>query len=65
MDNTEVSKYFAYRHINGRIMVRRFTFQDSLEDAYDSDFVDQILEPYEAKNRLDAEQIAVERLRKV
>lgn len=62
MDDEEVVKFWAYRHVNGKISVKRFTDQDAVEDAYDSNFVDSVLDPYPAKNRLEAEQIAVSRL---
>jgi hypothetical protein len=62
-----MTKWFAYRHINGNIKVKRYdpTFgKAALNDAEESDFVDYVLQPYDAENRADAERIAVEELQK-
>ena len=65
MDNEdEVRKWWAYRHIYGGIKVKLFTGQDAIEDAYDSNFVDEVLDPYPAKDRNEAESIALARLSK-
>ena len=64
-DNGEAELMFwAYRHVNGNIQVKRFTSQDAVNDAYDSDFVDDVLDPYRATDRMDAESIAKQRLSK-
>lgn len=57
-------QWWAYRHINGGIHVKSFTLQDDLESAYDSDFVDEVLDPYPAENRAKAEEVAIARLKK-
>ena len=53
-------KYWAYKHINGSIHVRGYrddlpNARVSIDDAYDSSFVDHVLEPYEAEDRPAAE----------
>ena len=60
-------KYWAYKHINGSIKVKSFWPNSkgndpAIEDAYDSDFVSRVLDPYPAKDRAEAEAIAVKRL---
>jgi len=59
-------KYWAYRHISGHIKVKRYLEdgmgREAVDDALDSDFVDEVFGPYEAINRVQAEQIAKERL---
>jgi hypothetical protein len=54
--------YWAYRHINGTIKVEQFIDADSLDAAYESDFVDEILDPFKAESHKQAEQIAREEL---
>lgn len=60
-------KYWAYRHTNGSIHVKSYRddlpyAKASIDDAYESDFVDDVLDPFEAKDRAEAEQIAKQRL---
>ena len=57
-EENELKRFWAYRHIDGHIHVRRFFDLADVEDAYDSDFVDDVLEPFQAKNRAEAEGIA-------
>lgn len=59
---SEVAKFWAYRHVNGGIQVKRYTSEDAIDDAYDSPFVDEVLEPYTAKDKAEADRIAKERL---
>lgn len=56
-------KYWAYRHISGSIHLKAYrddmpNARASVDDAYDSDFVEDVLEPFAADNRAEAEQIA-------
>jgi hypothetical protein len=60
-------KFFAYRHVNRGIKVRRYDLpfgKEVLGDAEESDFVDEVLQPYEAANRAEAEMIAKKKLGK-
>ena len=59
-------KFWAYLHQSGHIHVKRFweseTGRAAVEDAYDSPFVVDVLEPYEAIDRQAAEEKASERI---
>lgn len=60
-------KYWAYRHINGSVHVKSYreglpNAKASIDDAFESDFVEDILDPFEAANRTEAEQIAKQQL---
>lgn len=59
-------KFWAYRHQSGHIHLKRYwedrASKDAVLDAYDSPFVDDVAEPFEAKDRQDAERIAREKL---
>jgi hypothetical protein len=61
-------KFWAYRHVDGGIHVKAYWetlcgIDPALEDAYDSPFVDEVLEVYEAENRENAENIARDKLK--
>ena len=43
-EENELKRFWAYRHIDGHIHVRRFFDLADVEDAYDSDFVDDVLD---------------------
>jgi len=58
----EERMYWAYRHVDGHIHVKRFSDRSAVEDAYESDFVDDVTEPFLAKNRAAAEGIAKRRM---
>ena len=62
--NSEPVLFWAYRHINGHIQVRKYYDRLGIEDALDSDFVEDVAGPYPAHNRKEAEQIAISRLGK-
>lgn len=56
-------KYWAYRHIDGGIHVKAYrddvpNARASVDDAYDSSFVKDVLEPFPANDRAEAEKIA-------
>jgi hypothetical protein len=56
-------KFWAYRHINGSIRVKAYrddmpNARASVDDAFESDFVEDVLDPFPANNRAEAEQIA-------
>jgi hypothetical protein len=59
----EPQMFWAYRHINGGVHLKNYWGNhDAIDDAYDSDFVDDVLEPFTAPNRAEAEIIAKDRL---
>lgn len=56
-------KFWAYRHTNGSIQVKAYredmpNARASIDDAFESDFVEDVLDPFPADNRAEAEQIA-------
>ena len=60
-------KFWAYRHINGSIHVKAYrddlpNARASIDDAFESDFVEDVIDPFEAENRNAAEGIARSRL---
>lgn len=59
-----MNKWWGYRHTSGSVQAKRF-FDDrsSIEDAYESDFVSQVVEPFEADSREAALKIVSERTR--
>lgn len=53
-------KYWAYKHTNGEIkvkVVREMTDAD-IDEAYESPFVEDVMEPVEAKTPRDALKVA-------
>jgi hypothetical protein len=60
-------KFWAYRHINGSIHVKGYradlpNARESINDAFESDFVDDVIDPFEAVSRQEAERIAKAKL---
>jgi hypothetical protein len=60
-------KFWAYRHTNGSIHVKGYradlpNARTSIDDAFESDFVDDVLDPFDAASRQEAEQITKTRL---
>lgn len=60
-------KYWAYRHQSGHIHLKRYwgdeAAKDALDDAYDSPFVERVLDPFEAETYDEAVKIARNHLR--
>ena len=56
--------WWGYRHNDGKIHLKRFGKGSSIElnEVEDSQFTDDFVTPFEAKNRLEALQILEERL---
>lgn len=48
--------YWGYRHVNGKIIVKRFFDHQDLIDALKSDFVDDYDGPISAKNIEEARE---------
>ena len=55
-------KWWAYRHTNGQIFVKRFFSEDQLDDAFDSPFVEDVAGPWEC-SRAEATQKATRALK--
>jgi hypothetical protein len=49
--------WWGYRHINGTLHLKRFHSQASVDEAYESDFVEDVLDPFPAENREEASAI--------
>ncbi len=50
-------KFWGYKHINGTLHLKRYIgdfAKDAVEDAYNSDFVGDVLDPFEAETREEA-----------
>lgn len=54
--------WWGHRHTSGSVQAKRF-FDDraSIEDAYESDFVAMVVEPFAAESREEALRIVAER----
>ena len=48
--------WWGYRHINGTIQVKRYFDERGFEEAKESDFVELIFPPFEARDRDEALQ---------
>lgn len=46
--------WWGYLHINGSVQVKRYFDERDLDDAYESDFVDLVIQPFPADGRADA-----------
>lgn len=57
--------WWGYLHQNGSIQVKRWygDHKDYTEDCYGNDFVQQVVSPFQAETREQAEKIVSDRLR--
>lgn len=55
-------QWWAYRHTNGTIQLKRYFDKRDMEDAEESPFVDEYTRPFSADNREHAMEIAEGRL---
>ena len=55
--------WYAYKHVNGHVHVKRYGDDGDLEECRSSSFVKRILPPYGAINREEAMRIAREHFR--
>ena len=46
--------WWGYRHVNGSINVKRYFNRADIDEAYNSDFVMSVAEPFLADGRQDA-----------
>jgi len=57
--DTYTIQWYAYRHVNGGIHLKRFWGDyGDIEEARSSDFVAEVYGPFDATSRLQAEEIA-------
>ena len=54
-------KWWGYKHTNGSVQVKRYFSPTDLQDAYESPFVKQVVEPFDAETREEAAQIVDKR----
>ena len=55
-------KWYAYKHVNGMLFLRRFFDQDDINEASSSPFVAKCTSKFEAENDTGAEKIMEELL---
>lgn len=46
--------WWGYKHVSGTLQAKRYLDKRDLEEAYQSDFVDQVVQPFEASSREEA-----------
>jgi hypothetical protein len=63
--NTNTLQWWGYLHSNGSPQLKRWfgDHKDYRDDCYDNPFVIEVVEPYEASTREEAERILRTRLR--
>lgn len=54
--------WWGYRHTNGNLQAKRYFSTLDVLEAVDSPFVDEVVEPFEAKGREEALKIIKQRL---
>ena len=47
-------QWYGYRHIDGTLCAKRFFDHRDLLEAEESSFVDRVVPPFRAKDRMDA-----------
>lgn len=55
-------EWYAYEHVEGAIIIKRYHDAGDIREARQSDFVAQVTGPFEAKNKDTATDIAKARL---
>lgn len=50
----EKLQWWGYKHISGTYQAKRYFDKRDLEEAYSSDFVEQVVQPFYADSRDDA-----------
>lgn len=56
-----LQKWWGYRHESGSVQAKPFFNQADLDDAYESPFVVQVVEPFDCDGREQALEIVTER----
>lgn len=54
MDELTKNLWWGYKHVYGTLQVKRYFDQRDLTEAMESDFVQQLVPPFEAANRDEA-----------
>jgi hypothetical protein len=58
------SSYWAYRHVNGSIHLKRYRSVEAYNEAHLSPLCEEITDPFYAAGYVDARRIAREQLKK-
>jgi hypothetical protein len=56
-DDDGMFRWWGYRHTSGSIHVRRYFDDGSIEDARESPFCEQVVDPFECDSRAEAVRI--------
>jgi hypothetical protein len=54
--------WWGYKHVNGTIQAKRCFSHEVMIDAYDSDFIETVVPPFEADSREEALKIITEKV---
>jgi uncharacterized protein (DUF2249 family) len=57
-----MAQWWAYKHKNGEIKVKHYRSEDDMDEALDSDFVDDVTGPFDAETVEEANEIAKKNL---
>ena len=60
----EINQWWGYLHINGSVQVKVFFGEDDVENARESPFVEEVVQPFSARDRDEAIEKATEILQK-
>jgi len=56
-DEIPVQKWWGYRHTNGSVQAKAYFSEADLDDARESDFVAEVVEPFDCRGRDEALRI--------
>lgn len=48
-------KFWGYKHVNGSIHTKRYLSEADVDEAFESSFVEDVMEPFEAKTAAEAQ----------
>jgi len=57
MENERKFLWWGYRHVSGTLQAKRYFDKRDTDEAEQSDFVAEVVYPFEAKNREEALEI--------
>jgi hypothetical protein len=49
-----MNRWWGYLHTDGTVHAKRYIFALDLEEAEESDFVDRVMQPFDAESSMDA-----------
>jgi hypothetical protein len=50
-----MTQWWAYLHVKGTVLVKRFFDRDALDDARESRFAEKVVGPFNAQNQKEAQ----------